>query len=911
MRILWCVAVLAIPGSLMAQDLVATTNARTPEEERKAFRLPPGFEVQLVASEPDIQKPMQLAFDDRGRIFVATSHHYPFAVEAGKGTDKVFVLSDFGIDGKAKKVTVFDDKLNIPIGILPLPDGSVIVSEAGRIMKLKDTDDDDKADTREVLFSGFGTRDTHGMTNSFTLLPDGWVYACHGYLNDSKVKGKDGHEIIMNSGHTFRFRPDGSRIEIFTRGQVNPFGMCVDPWQNLYTADCHSRPITQLIRGACYESFGKPHDGLGYAPHVINHMHGSTGLCGIAYCAADYYPKEWNNVMFVGNVVTNRINCDRIVWKGSTPVGQEMPDFLVSDDPWFRPVDLKFGSDGALYVSDFYNKIIGHYEVDLRHPGRDKERGRIWRIVCKSRPPARQPVLAVHDRDVLRAQELAQRETLSEEGRHLLLKLFHESNSSHCRRACIDGMAAHPHVSFIDPLLGFIPETDVEDTHMKMAARIALRNCIVAAGGVRKANGPPAVLYDVIVAIRSKESSQYLAKNIGAPGVPAAARVTAAEIIGQFQPECLTTVLLHGGTTHEIAQALMNGMLAAGTKRLPDELQRVVNELVARSLSGNPPDWNLASATLRLAVSFPETTADIVITQTLQQLQKASVPVNARASLAEAVATHPKAKTMLRKLLADTNEPLFLRSRIAGVILAKPTAADRMMAKDMLKTAPYAFAVAIATGLASDRESAELLFACIQSGEAPARLLQERSVINNLRVAKVRDFETRVKSLTKDLPSTEKRLDQLIKDRAEGYHNATKNVAKGKDVYAKHCAICHQMNGEGARIGPQLDGVGSRGLERLLEDTIDPNRNVDVALRATKLDLKDGRSLTGLLLREEGVAFVIADALGKEQRIPKADVDEKTTLAQSAMPANLDTTIPEADYYSLIAYLLDQKTKKP
>ena len=129
----------------------------------------------------------------------------------------------------------------------------------------------------EVLFTGFGTRDTHGMYNSFTLMPDGWVYACHGFLNTSKVKGKDGHEVEMNSGNTFRFRPDGSRIEVYTRGQVNPFGIAVDPWFNLYTADCHSKPITQLIRGAVYDSFGKPHDGLGFAPHVTRHDHGSTG----------------------------------------------------------------------------------------------------------------------------------------------------------------------------------------------------------------------------------------------------------------------------------------------------------------------------------------------------------------------------------------------------------------------------------------------------------------------------------------------------------------------------------------------------------------------------------------------------------------------------------------------------------
>ncbi len=384
------------PSSLLQAEeppVIAPTNALSPADERKAFTVPPGFDVQLVASEPDIQKPIQMAFDAKGRLWVTTSYHYPFAAPPGKTNDKVYILSDFDpASGKARKVQVFADDLNIPIGILPLPDcNSCIVSSVGEIRKYTDTQGTGKADKMEVLFTGFGVRDTHGMNNSYTLMPDGWVYACHGYLNTSKVKGKDGHEVEMQSGNTFRFRPDGSRIEVYTRGQVNPFGIAVDPWFNLYTADCHSKPITQLIPGGYYDSFGKPHDGLGYAPHVVHHDHGSTALCGLTWYDADYFPKEYKGTMFLGNVVTNRINFDRIEWKGATPVGIEQPDFLVSKDPWFRPVDIKLGPDGALYVSDFYNKIIGHYEVDLKHPQRDKDRGRVWRIVWKGKDGAVPP----------------------------------------------------------------------------------------------------------------------------------------------------------------------------------------------------------------------------------------------------------------------------------------------------------------------------------------------------------------------------------------------------------------------------------------------------------------------------------------------------------------------------------------
>ena len=138
-----------------------------------------------------------------------------------------------------------------------------------------------------------------------------------------------------------------------------------------------------LLRGAHYPSFGKPHDGLGYAPQLTNNGHGSTGISGIAFYQADSFPKAYNNCLYVGNPITNRIHRDILNRTGSTYHVDKPIDFLTCDDPWFRPVDIQLGPDGSLYIADFYNKIIGHYEVDLNHPQRDRHRGRIWRIVWK------------------------------------------------------------------------------------------------------------------------------------------------------------------------------------------------------------------------------------------------------------------------------------------------------------------------------------------------------------------------------------------------------------------------------------------------------------------------------------------------------------------------------------------------
>ena len=145
------------------------------------------------------------------------------------------------------------------------------------------------------------------MNASFGRGFDGWLYTTHGYNNNSTVRGRDGHEIQMNSGNTYRVRLDGSRVEQYTWGQVNPFGMCFDSLANMYTADCHSAPIYQLLRGAYYPSFGKPHDGLGFGPETITAYPESTAIAGITYYAADQYPAAYRDCPFVGDVVTNLI----------------------------------------------------------------------------------------------------------------------------------------------------------------------------------------------------------------------------------------------------------------------------------------------------------------------------------------------------------------------------------------------------------------------------------------------------------------------------------------------------------------------------------------------------------------------------------------------------------------------------
>jgi putative heme-binding domain-containing protein len=1020
LRLLISSAFVFAATSLFAQaPLVAPSNWQSPADEKKGFKLPPGFEAQLVASDPDILKPMQLAFDLKGRLYVTMSQEYPWAAFGRKPKDRLMVLSDFDANGKAKKVETFADELNIPIGVLPLPDcKTVLVSsidpgeEGARapegcwIWELTDTNGDGKADKRRKLYGPFGIRDTHGMVNSFTLMPDGWVYACHGFANEDKVKGTDGHEIAMQSGNTFRFRPDGTRIEVYTRGQVNPFGMTHDTWFNFYTADCHSKPMTQLIRGAVYQSFGKPHDGLGYGPDMIRHDHGSTGLCGLAWYEADNFPKDYQGGMFLGNVVNSRINWDKIKFHGSTPEAIGQPDFMTSEDLWFRPVDIKLGPDGALYVSDFYNKIIGHYEVDLKHPGRDRTSGRIWRVVYTGKGDApkapedltkkkredldkllghpnialrmqathaminpieeekqqeqlrkviedERGVYEAHRMWVDEAQPLDHKNQLDKKmqvhggnsltsvhsmrlrtaqaeweadrrrrGREEIARqkeLFSVGGDGQVARAATEWMTAVPKADNLPQLVAGLAKIPAEDSHLRHATRIALRETLrdpaawTALKAIKLDENSLRQVADVAIGLQSKDSADYLTSQLASltgDGGQLAVYVEHAARHGDGMKTLFSFVTTHKPDDVRLSVALFHayarGLQQKGGLRFDIADFMFAEKLVARGLNDN--DGVTVQRCFDVANGL-KLKGNIEAVAALAAKRERPEPQRAGAFSTLIALDSPRGVSLVGKVLASSDEPIGVREKAAQALVAAGTAEAYAEVLDTLVKAPARLQTSIALALAGQQSGAKHLLNAVTTGKASARLLQDRAVNQKLLESKLPGIGGQIATLTKNLPSIDQKMAELMGKRRTGFAKAKADPKLGAVVFKTNCAICHQIGGEGSKIAPQLDGIGVRGLDRLLEDILDPSRNVDQALRSTTLLLKNEKSVSGLLLKEEGELIVMADAQGKEVRVPKADVDEKRTSLLSPMPANLPETVKEEDFYHLMAFLLQQKVK--
>ncbi|MDX1966677.1 MAG: HEAT repeat domain-containing protein, partial [Planctomycetaceae bacterium] len=382
----FAVILATITSSAFAQRELTDIPVPDAAEEQKTFIVADGFEVNLFAADPQIHKPIQINFDPQGRLWVAASEVYPQIAPGQVANDKILILEDADGDGVSDKTTVFADGLLIPTGVIP-GDGGAYVANSTELLHLSDTDGDGKADRSRIVLSGFGTEDTHHIIHTFRWGPECLFYMNQSIYIHSHVETPYGVRRL-NAGGIWQFRPETLRLEILARGWVNTWGHAFDRWgQSFVTDGAGGEGINYLVPGAAYPTAYGVADIL----HGLNP--GSPKYCGLEIVDGRHLPDDWQ-----GNLITHDFRGHRVCRfavedEGSGFTSKQQPDLISSNHVAFRPIDVKQGPDGAIYIADWYNPIIQHGEVDFRDPRRDHVHGRIWRVTAKGRPLVERPKL--------------------------------------------------------------------------------------------------------------------------------------------------------------------------------------------------------------------------------------------------------------------------------------------------------------------------------------------------------------------------------------------------------------------------------------------------------------------------------------------------------------------------------------
>ncbi|MFO1458428.1 MAG: PVC-type heme-binding CxxCH protein [Verrucomicrobiota bacterium] len=353
----------------------------------------PGYQVTLFASEkefPELRKPVQMSFDNRGRLWVAVTPAYPhYKPGESRPNDKILIFEDTDGDGKADKQTVFADKLHLPIGFELAPEG-VYLSQEPNLCLLVDDNHDDRADRMEILMHGFDTHDTHHAISAYSADASGAFYLLEGRFLHSQVETPYGPQRA-NDGGVWRFDPKRFRLERYIQTDVNnPWGIAFDDWEQCVLSDASSGENYWALPVSAKMPYGVEIERAGdYVPKR------SRPTSGSEFVSSRHFPDDrqgqfmtCNSIGFLG------INFSSVRDDGSGFTGALAGDLISSSDPNFRPVDLEFAPDGSLYFIDWHNALIGHMQHNARDPNRDHEHGRIYRVTYPSRPLVKPPVIA-------------------------------------------------------------------------------------------------------------------------------------------------------------------------------------------------------------------------------------------------------------------------------------------------------------------------------------------------------------------------------------------------------------------------------------------------------------------------------------------------------------------------------------
>lgn len=357
------------------------------QEALSKLKVPPGYKIELFASEeefPDLAKPMQMSFDNKGRLWVAVMPSYPhYKPGDAKPDDKILIFEDTNNDGKADKQTVFARGLHLPLGFEIAKEG-VYVSQGTNLKLLVDTDGDGKADRQEILLSGFDDHDTHHNSHAFTVDPSGAIYSGEGVFLHTNVETSYGTVRATNGGF-YRYSPQLRKLERTAQLSIpNPWGIAFDDWGQPFFAETSSPDMRWMMPGSVLPRYG---EATHKSAQLIEDAHRVRPTSGLEFVSSRHFPDDIQGDFLINNTIGFLGTKEHTLKDDGTGYSSKhRADLVVSEDRNFRPVDMEFAPDGSLYLIDWHNILIGHMQHNARDPLRDHSHGRIYRITYPSRP---------------------------------------------------------------------------------------------------------------------------------------------------------------------------------------------------------------------------------------------------------------------------------------------------------------------------------------------------------------------------------------------------------------------------------------------------------------------------------------------------------------------------------------------
>ncbi|MEW6158779.1 MAG: PVC-type heme-binding CxxCH protein [Verrucomicrobiota bacterium] len=935
-----------------------------PVEALKSFRLADAnLIIERVASEPEVVSPVAMAFDADGNLFVAEMSDYPKGPPGGR----IRFLQDRDGDGEFEHALVYAEQLPFPNGVLPW-NGGVLVTAAPDILFLRDTNGDGQADERRVLFTGFGTGNQQLRVNGLTWGLDNWVYGANG-RNDGEIRRADSPDApsISIRRRDFRFQPATGEFE--SLAGPSQFGCARNDWGDRFLSwntilirhvVIEQRYLNRnpfLTNPESIQNLAPPDEAgevfpLTPAPLVFNEESSShfNALAGLTLFRGDALGPEYAGNAFAGESLRNLVHRRSLVDMGVTFRAlrtETKSEFLASTDPWFHPVNFATGPDGALYVADFYRRFVEHPDyvhdksVVPNVPWREgAEHGRIWRIRSKEKSASSRVALSRMTSNQLAAmlshpnawrRDTAQRLLIERQDRSVVPLLAssltnRSANAWHRVHSLwiLEGMNSLP-----DALLRTVlTNADVE----------VRRQALLLVGSHLN---DPAKWTDLLTQA-TRDSNLRVA-------------FQAVLTIGSFPEPIRNPVLVEAAVRHAHDSWFALAILSA-----PNTSFDFTQRLIARASDFREPHRTLAFwEELGRQIARKENAAETIkFLRALGSMNFSLIRTALfagfcrdahRAKLKEML-SQPEVDAALRKTFAKMSselvlaaineiEPLPLRTSAARALSNVGTEADAPKMLNLLQPATPRELQSAAVPTLAELADRSVIAALLKPGSAisPARrreLIAALARQSSKRVLMVEALETgdlqlteldpasRQALQTENSPEIKSRIAKLLassekekvgrQEWIEKFRPALHlegDTARGWRFFEKNCLPCHRFRGQGNTIGPDLSAVGTRPKESLLDDILDPSRNVSPDYLSYRILTTDGESLNGLIVQESAASLTLRRASGPDETLSRSRIKEIRSEGKSLMPDGFEQGMSLQDLADLLAFLKRGNTR--